>query len=119
MSRETFTYDNLLAGSFPAVTGTETLVSGQNLSKGAALGKITASGKMKSLDSTNNDGSENPYAILAEDKDASGGDKTVLVYYTGVFNSGSVTFGGSDTASTHFSAFRDKCIFLKDSLVDS
>lgn len=38
---ETYTPDNLLAGDYPAVTDIVTILSGQNLTRGALLGKVT------------------------------------------------------------------------------
>jgi hypothetical protein len=53
-----------------------TIVSGQNLKAGAVLGKISASGKYKAYDNGAGDGSQAAAAILFDDVDASGGDKT-------------------------------------------
>jgi len=112
---ETYAYDNLLVGS-DFVTDTGTLVSGQTLKRGAALGKITTGGKLTQLDSTKSDGSQTPYAILAADCDASGGDKSCALYKFGEFSSGHVGFTGSDTAATHKEGFRDVGIYLKDTI---
>lgn len=113
---ETYSPDNLLAGDYPAVTDIRTIVSGQNLSRGALLGKITASGKYTLCDSTASDGSENPVAILAEDCDASAGDENALVFLSGAFQESGVTFGGTDTAADHRDALRDLNIYLKKSV---
>ena len=113
---ETLNYDNLLASDYPAVTDEVTIVSGQNLAKGAVLGKITASGKYTLCDSAAVDGSQNPVAILAEDCDASGGDAVAAVYLSGAFNQNALTFGGTDTADDHRVALRDLNIYLKKSL---
>ncbi len=110
---ETLNHDNLLGGDYPAVTDIRTIVSGQNLTRGAVLGKITTSGKYTLCDSAAIDGSENPVCILAEDCDASGGDKAADVYLSGQFNEGQLTFGGADTADTHRDALRDLNIYLK------
>ena len=101
---ETLNYDNLLAGDYPAVTDIRTVVTGQTLTRGAVLGKITASGKYTLCDSTGADGSEAPVCILAEDCDASGGDLNA---------EGQLTFGGSDAADDHRDALRDLNIYLK------
>ncbi len=110
---ETLNHDNLLASDYPAVTDIRTIVSGQNLSRGAVLGKITASGKYTLCDSTAVDGSENPVCILAEDCDASDADATAVVFLSGSFNEGQLTFGGADTADDHRDALRDLNIYLK------
>lgn len=59
---------------------TVTVVSGQNLKAGAVLGKITSGGKYAICDNHTpaSDGSQNAAAVLLEDCDASGGDKTAL-----------------------------------------
>jgi hypothetical protein len=71
------------------------------------------SGKLKLCNSANLDGSQQPYAILLEDKDASLADKTVTVGLTGEYNSNFMTFGGTDTVTTHKNALRLLSIYLK------
>ncbi len=110
---ETFTPDKLLAGDYPAVTDIVTVLSGQVLTRGACLGKITATGKYIKCDSTAVDGSAAPVAILSEDCDATGADKAAVVYLSGAFNQAAVAFGGTDTAATHRVALRDLNIYLK------
>ena len=53
---------------------TVTVLSGQTLSAGAVLGRITASGKYKALAPAANDGSEVAAGILFDAVGASGGD---------------------------------------------
>jgi hypothetical protein len=111
---ETYTPDNLLAGDYPVVTDEVTIVTGQTLTRGAVLGKITASGKHALCDSTASDGSQAPVCVLAEDCDASAADKTgVPVYLSGAVAETSLAFGGTDTADTHRAALRDLNIYLK------
>lgn len=57
---------------------TVTLISGQNLTAGTVLGKITASGKYTLHNNAASDGSEVAAAVLAYDGDASGGDASVV-----------------------------------------
>ena len=61
---ETFYQDNLIAGDYPVVTDQVTIVSGQDLARGAVIGKITASGKYKLTDYPSTDGSEKPVFVL-------------------------------------------------------
>lgn len=111
---ETFTPDKLLAGDYPAVTDVVTVLSGQVLTRGTCLGKITASGKHVICDSAGtDDGRRAPVAILAEACDATGGDKQAVIFLSGAFNQAAVTFGGTDTAATHRAALRDLNIYLK------
>lgn len=110
---DTFTPDNLFAGNvFPIVTDKGT-ITGASLVRGTVLGQITVGGKLVAVDSTKADGSQTVYAILAEDTDASGGDKIAPVYLTGEFNEASLTFGGTDTAADHKGDARTLSIFFK------
>lgn len=114
---ETYTPDNLLAGDYPAVTDIVTILSGENLARGTCLGKITATGKHVIVNSGGtDDGRRTPVAILAEDCDASDGDKQAVVYLSGAFTESGVTFGGTDAAATHRAALRDLNIYLKQSV---
>jgi hypothetical protein len=113
---ETLTRDNLIAGDFPLITAHVTILSGNSLKKGAVLGKITASSKCVAVNSANSNGSQTPYAVLAEDADASSADVVACAYLTGEFNSDSLTFGGTDTVSTHKAALRALSIFAKNVL---
>ena len=110
---ETFNYDNLLAGDYPMATDSITILSGENLQRGALLGRITASGKYILSLSAAGDGSETPEAILLEDCDASSGDKVAPIALTGQFNDNKVTFGTGHTAASVKAGLRDKGIFLK------
>lgn len=107
----TYELDNLLGDTFPIQTDTGTIISGQNLTRGAVLGKITASGKLKAVDDAAVDGSQTPYAVLAVDTDASGGDKTAVIYLSGAFNVNALSFGGDDTAADHKDGMRNKCMY--------
>ena len=110
---ETYTPDNLIAGDYPLVTGEAVIESGQNLSRGALLGKVAATDKFKLCDSAAADGSENPQGILAEDIDASAADQISTYYLAGEFNEAAIIFGGSDDADTHRAVLRDLNIYLK------
>lgn len=115
VSTETIPEDNLFADVNPVPqTREETLLTGQNLTRGTVLGKITATGKLVICDSAGtDDGRRTPYGILAKDADASGADKTILVYLSGSFNEDELTFGGTDTIETHRAALRDLNIYAK------
>lgn len=62
------------------------------------------------------DGSQAPDAILAEDCDASGGDKEALVYTRGDFNTNALTLGTGHTVGSIEEVLRDKGIFLTKAL---
>ncbi len=113
---EAHTFDALIAGQFPLVTQGVTLEMGQNLERGALLGKVTASGKWKLSESAAGDGSENPRAILVEDCDATAADEACLIYLTGEFNKEKVIFGTGHTAESVWDTLASFCIFLKETL---
>lgn len=113
---ETLTPDKLLANDYPLVTDIVTILTGQNLTRGTLLGKVTATGKYIKCDSAAVDGSQTPVAILSEDCDASAGDKQAVIYLSGAFNQGAVVFGGADTAATHRAALRNLNIYLKSAV---
>jgi hypothetical protein len=109
--------DNLFAGDKQSFGEKATLVSGQNLTRGALLGQITASGKYNLALSAAGDGSNTPRAILAHDCDASGGDKECIVYKEGTFNTNAITLGTGITLSTATKeALRALGIFFRTNL---
>ena len=77
-----------------------TLISGQNCLRGTVLGKITASGKYNKSLSAAVDGSETPVAVLAEDCDASGGDKVTVAYFRGDFRADKLILGTAHTLAS-------------------
>ena len=92
-------YDNLLVGGKEFTTERGTLLSGQDVVRGEALGKITSGGKLKTWGSGgSDDGHRTFYAIAAEDCDATGGDTGISYYKTGVFVKGSVVISGEASA---------------------
>jgi hypothetical protein len=113
---ESYSYDGLIAGDFPITTDRETLLSGQDLERGALLGKITDSGanegKLKQCDSSSTDGSQTPYAILVEDCDASSSDTVCDVYKTGTFNGSKVGLVTGDDIDDFKDTLRDLGIII-------
>lgn len=84
-----------------------TLISGQNLPRGAVLGRITSGRKLTLSLTAASDGSQTPVAILAEACDATGGDKACLYYISGEFAFEKLTVGASHTITTLNNAFED------------
>lgn len=109
---ESYTPDRLHAGDFPIRTLDVTIASGQNLTRGALLGKITASGKYVLSLAGAADGSQTPVAILAEDLDASAADAQGIVYVSGDFNENAITYGTGHTADSVRAGLRDLNIYL-------
>jgi len=108
------TYDDLIvSGTFPIITDSLVIASGNNLTRGTVLGVINASGKGVAVDSTKSDGSQVAYAILTQDTDATLADVLAPVYLTGEYNGDAMIFGGTDTKATHKSALRKIGIFIK------
>lgn len=108
--------DALVVGIDNLQSRSITLVSGQTLKRGALLGKITTGGKYTLSLSASSDGSQSPSVILAEDCDASGGDKVTVAYFGGVFDENSVTFGTGHTAASAREALRAVGIKLNSSI---
>lgn len=109
----TFTWDNLETGRFQNHQDTRTIISGQVLSRGALLAKITASGKYTQYDSGGSGGSEVPNAILAKDVDASTGDTKSRIYTFGEFNETSLLLMSGDSITDAIRAtLRDQGIYL-------
>jgi hypothetical protein len=77
-----------------------TLISGQNLLRGAVLGKITASGKYTLSASAAVDGSQTPAAVLAVDTNAAAADKATVAYFRGDFQASAVTLGAGHTLAS-------------------
>ena len=76
------------------------------------LGKITASGKYNLSLSAAADGSQTPDLILAEDCNASTGDKVALAYARGDFNPAALTLGTAHTVASITEGLRAKGITL-------
>jgi Bacteriophage lambda head decoration protein D len=109
----TFTPDRLVAQNAHLLVAVPiTLISGQNLTRGAVLGKITASSKYTLSASAAADGSQTPDLILAEDTNASGGDKATVAYRRGDFDSSAVTLGAGHTIASITEGLRAKGIQL-------
>lgn len=108
----TFVPDRLAVNLDQSFSRKGTLVSGQNLTRGALLGIITATGKFTLSLAAASDGSQVPDCILAEDANASAGDVDALVYQTGQFDANYVTFGTGQTVANTFETLRAKGLYL-------
>lgn len=109
----TYTPDSLVAGNAHLlVARTVTILSGQNLVRGAVIGKITTGGKYQLSLSGASDGSQTPDLILAEACNAAGADKTALAYSRGDFNAAALTLGAGHTVASITEGLRAKGIAL-------
>lgn len=95
----------LRAGDFPMISRPVTILSGQNLKRGAVLGAQTTGGKFLLSAAAAGDGSQAPKAVLAHDVDASAGDTVAPAYFTGEFGDLMMTFGTGHTQATVDAAF--------------
>jgi hypothetical protein len=112
-----YTPGDIIAGNHDELVGEKiTIISGQNLVRGAVLGKITASGKYNLSLSAASDGSQTPDLILAEDVNATSGDKTAIAYSRGDFNARFLTIGAGHTAASIKEGLRVKNIILINSV---
>ena len=109
----TYVPDSLIAGNARLlVARTVTIVSGQNLVRGAVIGKITTGGKYQLSLSAASDGSQVPDLILAEDCDATSADAKALAYSRGDFNANALTLGTAHTVASITEGLRAKGIAL-------
>ena len=113
-SSETYSPDRLVAGLTQLVTENRILVAGQSLKRGTVVGRITASGKYTLSTAAASDGSEVPYAILADDYDATLGDIGPCAAYTkGEFNERAIILGTGHSLTSVRGALRAGGIYLK------
>lgn len=89
-----------------------TIASGANLAKGALVGQITTGGKYVLSLAAAEDGSQTIAGVLAEACDASGGDKSAFVYFTGEFNEDKLVFGTGHTAAARARTLAQLGLFL-------
>ena len=110
----TYAPDGLIAGQGDEIlTEVVTLVSGQNLVRGAVLGQITAGGKYTLSLTAAADGSQTAKRILAADCNAGAGDTLCVVYRKGTFNDSALTYGTGHTAATAAVGLLTQGIYLE------
>lgn len=112
ITSETLDEKQLIKGDFPQVNKKVTIASGQNLTAGAVLGKVTATGKHILSLSGASDGSEVASVILAHDVDATAADKEAMVYLSGEFFADELTFGTGHTAASLRDSLRALNIYI-------
>lgn len=111
------TTENLIAGNPHLLLARKvTLVSGQDLKRGAVLGMITASSKYTLSLSASSDGSQGPDLVLAEDCNASSGDAQALAYSRGDFLASGLTLGTGHTVDSIREGLRAKGINIINSI---
>ncbi len=94
---------DLLKREFEPIYNREsvTLITGQNLTLGAVLGKITASGKYTAVAHSASDGSQTAAAVLLADVDATSADKKAVILARGpaVVSSSDLVWPGGCTTN--------------------
>ena len=85
--------------------GTGTLASGQNLTRGAVLGRVTSGGALVLSASDAEDGSEGPIGAWAHKVNASSGAKACQFVRGGHLNEHAINFDDSWTVATLNAAF--------------
>lgn len=110
----TYTPDALFAGDADNLVCRKFTVAsaGQALPRGAVLGKVTAGGKLVLSTAAASDGSQEPYAILADSIPAGAADVEAMAYLTGLYNTAALTFGAGHTAASTLDQLRDRGIHL-------
>lgn len=111
-----YTPDNLVVGGCPTFTQDETVELGQNLVRGAVVGKVDATGEVKLSVAGAIDGSEVPYGIMAIDVDATIAATVAPVYISGAFNRRQLTIGAGHTWESIRDGLRDRGIFLRETV---
>ena len=114
-SSDSYAPDGLVVDGVPLKTLPITLNSGQNLTRGAVLGKITSGGNYTLSLSAAGDGSQTPDLILAEDADATSGDVAAIAYERGDFDQNKLTIGTGHDADSIREGLRVKGIYLHNS----
>jgi hypothetical protein len=104
------------------ITDSVVLQAGQNLSKGAVLGRVKDTGKyklsaLKDSDGNNiSDGSEVPCAVLLENVDATDVDKNAPVLVLGEVDANELVIDSSWSIETIKPELRKMSIFVKQSI---
>jgi len=105
MAVETITPDNIEAGSGAFQYREEVVAAGQVLKRGDVVKLV--SGKLSKIATT-----ETPYAVMADDVDASAGDKAGTVFYSGHALVESELDYGDGSADEFREALRQRGIIL-------
>jgi len=105
--------DNPLVIGGTIATNKGTLITGQNLTAGTVLGRITASGKLTKAVQAAETGQQKPVGILAHDYNAAAADAICQYYYSGEFNSANLVWEAGFTAALQASAFDGTPIAVK------
>jgi len=117
---DTYEPSEIYASEYPRITEHVTIAAGQQLLRGAVLGRVTSSGAYVLSAAEDGegdpveDGSEKPVAVLASEYiDASGGARGAIVYLSGHFLGTKLTIGTGHTLASVKDDLRPLGIFVK------
>lgn len=88
------------------------LVAGTNYIAGMVLGRVTLTGKLSFSQSASTDGSEEPYAILLDDVDATDSDLNGPILLGGKVDKNLLILGTGHTLDSIEVGLRDKNIYF-------
>lgn len=97
----------------PIITEAATLLSGQNLTALTAVGRVTASGKLKAAVQTATDGSETIVGFMVYGVNADGADAPCQIYKGGRINKSLATIDASYSAVHLASMFDGTALSLE------
>lgn len=113
---ETYSPDELLVSGTNVRSRKVTLLANEVVTRGAVLGKITASGKYSLSVAAAVNGSEDPDAIAAVDVDATGADADIVVYVGVDVNENKLNFGAGHDAASVRDPLRAKGVWLHSAI---
>lgn len=111
--RSSYIPSQLSAGDFPVVMEPGVIAAGQQLSRGAVLGQVTASGEYLLCKADATDGSQTPVAILDKDVNTTESAQSAPIRLTGQVLSSQLTLGDGLTLAAAKAALRPLCIFIR------
>ena len=111
---ETFTFDNLIAGSQKKIVQVPgTVAVGQTFVRGSIAGLLTSTGKWQAIDADNSADCDD-VGIAVEALDTGAGETNTTFYVEGEFNENAVTFPGyGDGAADWAAILLDHGIYLR------
>lgn len=113
IEKETFQYDNLLAGGDLTVLEIGTLDETVEVKRGTILGRVSATNTYKVCKNDAEDGSQTPCGILAEDLKVSDENKDKYIYLAGNFNYSAVIADSSLNKNKAKIELHKNSIFLR------
>lgn len=112
-TRVTYAPDRLIAGDFPQVKEAGVIAAGQQLARGAVLGKVTVGGQYKLSLAAADDGSQVPVVVLDADIDTTGGAAPGPLMLTGEVLGSELTLGAGHTVASVKAALRPLSLFVR------